>query len=92
MMTREEWLNELVDALRPDFKNVEAELPENIRATCGWPSQSAKSEKRRRIGECWPSNSSDDKHFEIFISPTLSDPVEVGGVLVQGMIHTWGSP
>lgn len=82
-MTREEWLNTLTDNLRPLFS---VEVPENIRVTCGWPSQAAKAEKNRRIGECWSCENSEDKHFEIFISPLL-DAVEAAGILVHEMVH-----
>lgn len=69
-MTREEWLSQLTDALRPEFLEAGGEVPERVRVTCGWPSQSAKAKKNRRIGECWSADSSQDRHFEVFISPT----------------------
>jgi hypothetical protein len=87
-MTREEWLNQLTDELRPDFLDVGAEIPEKVRVTCGWPSQSAKAKKNRRIGEGWSAESSDDKHFEVFISPTLDDELEVAATLVHELVHT----
>lgn len=87
-MTREDWLNQMVDLLRNDFLEAGGELPENIRVTCGWPSQGAKAKKKRRIGECWGDDRSDDGHFEIFISPLLAEHVEVGAVLVHELVHT----
>ncbi len=85
--TREDWLTKLTDALRPAFLEAGGELPENIRVTCGWPSQGAKAKKNRRLAECWGPEASDDDHFEIFISPTLDDAVEVGGILVHELAH-----
>lgn len=87
-MTREEWLNQLTDDLRPAFLEAGGEIPEKVRATCGWPSQSAKAKKNRRIGECWGAESSDDKHFEVFISPVLDDVIEVAETLVHELVHT----
>lgn len=87
-MTREEWLNDLVNLLRPDFQDTGSEIPEKVRVTCGWPSRSARPSKNQRIGECWPASQSGDSHFEVFISPILSDPIEVGQVLVHELVHT----
>jgi len=86
-MTREAWLNQLIDKLRPDFLEAGAEIPEKVRASCGWPSQSGKARKQRRIGECWSSSSSEDEHHELFVSPVLSDPLEVGETLVHELVH-----
>jgi hypothetical protein len=86
-MTREEWLNKMTDKLRNDFIEAGGELPENIRVTCGWPSQGAKAKKKRRIGECWGDDRSGDGHFEIFISPLLDDKVEVAAVLIHELTH-----
>jgi hypothetical protein len=85
--TREEWLGRLTKALRPDFLEAGAEIPEAVRSTCGWPSQGAKAKKKRRIGECWGPKSSKDKHAEVFISPVLSNPTEVGETLVHELVH-----
>jgi len=87
-MTREDWLNELTDLLRPAFEDTGAEIPEKVRMTCGWPSRSARPGKNQRIGECWPADTSEDEHFEVFISPTLSDPIEVAETLVHELVHT----
>lgn len=87
-MTREDWLNEMTEALRPDFLDAGGEIPEKVRLTCGWPSQGAKAKKNRRIGECWGDERSDDQHFEVFISPLLDTHVEVAEVLVHELVHT----
>jgi len=87
-VTREEWLNKITNTLRPIFQTVGGEIPEQVRATCGWPSQAARAKKKRRYGECWSSKSSNDGHFEIFVSPLLDDGIEVAGVLVHELCHT----
>lgn len=86
-MNREQWLGQLVEALRPTFINIGYPLPDRIRVACGWPSRSALSRKTRRIGEAWSQACSADGAHETFLSPTLSDPVEVGAVLVHELVH-----
>ena len=44
--------------------------------------------KARRIGECWGVESSEDKSFQVFISPLLKEGVEVSGTLVHELVHT----
>lgn len=86
-MNREEWLNEGLKRLREDFASTDFILPEGIRVTCGWPSKSALAAKRKRVGECWSSDCSKDGHFEIFISPYISDSVEALAILVHESVH-----
>ena len=85
-MTREEWLIAAVTALKPDFLNTGSAIPEKVRVTCGWPSHGGQA-KKRVTGECWPANQSVDSHFEIFIAPTIADPIEVLGTLVHELVH-----
>lgn len=86
-MNREDWLNEGLQRLREDFASTDFLLPEGIRVTCGWPSKSALAEKRKRVGECWSSDCSKDGHFEIFISPYISDSIEALAILVHELVH-----
>jgi len=85
--TREEWLERLTEALRPKFKAAGYAIPAKVHVSCAWPSSGGTARKKRTIGECWPSSSSADGHTEIFISPVLSDPLEVGGTLVHELLH-----
>jgi len=87
-MNREQWLFECMTQLRFDFDQAGFSLPENIRVTCGWPSKSALAVKRKRVGESWSAECSGDKHFEVFVSPAVSDSVEVLAILVHELIHT----
>lgn len=72
MSTREDWLNQAVEELRPVFDANGFPLPANIRVTCGFPSRHARS-LNRAIGEHWSDKASSDGTHEILISP-----VEIG--------------
>lgn len=80
---REEWLRAATERLRPLFARVDHPLPEAGRAAIGFTSKGAKG----RIGECWASVASADKHFEIFIRPDKADPLEVLGILTHELCH-----
>jgi hypothetical protein len=86
-MTREEWLNQLTEALRPVFAGLSCKLPEKLRASCGWPSERALSRKRRVIGECWYPMCSADATTEVFVSPVQSDGLEVAETLAHELVH-----
>ena len=83
--TREEWLVQAVEEVRPLFDLAGKSLPKGIRASCGIPSNAMRS---GAIGECWIDSASEDKTFEIFIHPKLADPVEVFEVLIHELCHT----
>ena len=85
--TREEWLNQAVDELRPVFDASGFPLPANIRVTCGFPSRHARS-LNRAIGEHWSDKASSDGFHEILISPVEADPFEVFGILVHELSHS----
>lgn len=89
MMTREEWLNELTDALRPVFAGLGHPLPDKLRASCGWPSTHAMANKKgmRALGECWYSQCSADSSVEIFVSPAQSDGYSVAGAMAHELVH-----
>lgn len=84
-MTREEWLNAALWALRPWFENrANAHIPTDARVSVGFPGGGS---ARKRIGECWARRVSKDKVNEIFISPVLQDPVRLLDVLVHEAVH-----
>ena len=87
-MIREDWLQQMIDLLRPDFEQIGSPLPEKIRVSCGFPSKSALASKGRRIGECWGVESSEDKSYQVFISPLLKEGIEVTSTLVHELVHT----
>lgn len=80
--TREEWLSKLasvmVDRL---FKPLGISFTEQHRVTCGWTM------KRKAIGECYSPEASSAGYREIFISPVLSDVVEVAATLAHELCH-----
>ena len=84
-MTREEWLNAGLAHLKPWFRDrAGVEIPSDTRVSVGFPGGGS---ARKRIGECWPRARSKDKVNEIFINPTLSDPVQMLDVLAHEAIH-----
>ena len=84
-MTREEWLNAGLNALRPWFEEkAKVSIPLDTRVSVGFPGGGS---ARKRIGECWPRVRSTDKVNEIFISPVLQDPVRMLDVLVHEAVH-----
>jgi len=84
---REDWLAQMIDLLRSDFEKIGSPLPERIRVSCGFPSKSALARKAPRVGECWGVESSEDRSFQVFISPVLKESVEVTATLVHELVH-----
>jgi len=87
MDTREQWLTELTNRLRPMFAAIGFPLPEKIRASCGFPSRGALAKKAKRVGEAWSSDQSEDQHFETFVTPMVCDPVGVAEIQVHELCH-----
>lgn len=85
--TREQWLATGLDDLSALALERGYGTPEHIRVSCGLPSRGALSTKNRSIGECWPSKASTDRHFQLFVSPTLDEPIQVLGVLTHELVH-----
>ena len=83
--TREEWLTA---ALQPIARHIADKagdiMPEAVKASCGFPGGGS---ARKRIGECWSTQSSAAHVAEIFISPVMSDPVRILDVLLHEAIH-----
>ena len=83
---REEWLQLMVQELRPHFKEAGVELPEKIHVSCGWPSKRATTRKKA-VGQCFSRSVSKGEYNEIFISPVKSDGIEVAAILAHELIH-----
>jgi hypothetical protein len=81
--TREQWLKEAILALKPLFKEKGYAIPK-CHVSCGFASTDA---KRGHIGQCWSTKASADKVNQIFISPGLSDSVEVLDTLMHELVH-----
>lgn len=83
-ITREAWLNSAVEALAPLLKQAGAHVdPMRVAVSVGFPSQAV----RKRIGECWPTASTNGGVSHMFISPTIDDTLKVLGTLTHELIH-----
>src|SRR6201993_2311804 len=87
--TREAWLNYIAQRMAPMFERLGAPLPAQLRIAIGFTSSGRRS---RRIGECWNNQCSEDRHFEIFIRPDLSEskdlmPMQVAAILGHELVH-----
>jgi predicted RNA-binding Zn-ribbon protein involved in translation (DUF1610 family) len=85
--TREDWLLDAYDQLRQWFKDhAGLVLPERIRLSVGF-GYGARAESKIILGQCWATWKADDRINQVFISPEVSDPVEVLKILVHEMVH-----
>jgi hypothetical protein len=82
--TRESWLLAAVQLLRPLFEAKHHTIPMDVMVSCGFASTGTRS---HHIGQCWSRNSSTNDKNQIFISPTLGEPVEVLDTLVHELVH-----
>ena len=82
-MTREDWLLSAASALKTEvLAPKELELPK-VSVSVGWPRGSKTS-----IGQCWDKKAAaDEETFSVFISPILTDSVQVLGVLLHELLH-----
>lgn len=83
-VTREGWLRQLTEMLRPMFQSHGAKLPARIRVSCSWPGGGS---ARTRVGEAWSPKCSADGTHETFISPAIADVAEVAHILVHELVH-----
>ena len=87
--TREAWLNHVARRMAPMFERLGSPLPTQLRIAIGFTSSGRRS---RHIGECWDNQCSEDRHFEIFIRPDLSEskelmPMQVASILGHELVH-----
>lgn len=81
--TRESWLQAAVEQLRPWFAERGHQVPP-VRVSIGFTSAGLRS---TFIGQCWPTTLATDAINQIFIVPSLEDPVAVLDVLVHELVH-----
>lgn len=82
-MTRELWLNQAANIIAQDkFAGLGHEVPK-VHISVGFP----KGGRSNTIGQCWAPTASADGSGHIFISPVLSDTIQILGVLVHEMVH-----
>lgn len=80
--TREAWLLEAVEKLKPVFKRQGFDVPK-VQVSCGFTS----SGKNRHAGECWSKMATNAAINEIYISPKYDDAIQVMDILVHELVH-----
>jgi hypothetical protein len=85
-MNREAWLTEAGVEIGSLLTQNGLAVP-TYRVSVGWPSKGGTSAKKRRIGECWRPEASEDGVSQIYISPVLEKPADVLGTLVHEILH-----
>lgn len=83
--TREQWLQAAVAELtKKVFKPHDIKVPE-IRVSVGWPG--GRGKKQGVIGQCFATRVTEDKVAQIFVSPVVTNPVEVVETLAHELVH-----
>ncbi len=82
--TREDWLDAFTRDARPAFRKAGFPIPKKVRASVGFTSKGARS---NRIGECWDHRASEDGAFEIFIDPKIGDASRIADIHTHELIH-----
>ena len=83
---REQWLKATALAMSPKFKELGYDLPD-FRISCGFPSRNATARRNRATGQCWQDTASEDKHYEIFISPVIDDVMDIAATIAHELVH-----
>lgn len=83
-MTREEWLINAVEELRPLFTDAGFALCSKIRVSCAFPTTHRRS---GALGQAFPCEASLDQALEIMVAPSLDIPRDVVAVLVAQLCH-----
>ena len=88
-LDREAWLTEagtfiLDDIIKPQMQH-DWEPPTPVRFSVGFPPRS--TARSKTIAVCIASRASADGHSEIFVSPKMSDSLEILAALVHECIH-----
>lgn len=85
-INREAWLREAVEGLSQwdEYPEIPA-----VRVGVGFSSKGLRS---KTIGECWYSGASADETTEIFIHPSLHQPLDVLATLAHELVHAGLGP
>jgi len=81
---REQWLQRAAKALAARFAAGGVKVPDDYKVTCGFPGGGS---PKKRIGECWPRSRSLAGVNEVFLNPTLENPMQVLDVLGHELLH-----
>ncbi len=83
---RESWLYHATVFLFDHMQRCDLSLVP-IRVSCGWPLSGGAGQKQVTIGQCFPLTMCADGVVQVFISPRLSDSIDVLGTLLHELIH-----
>lgn len=94
---REQWLAAGLDAMRPRLEKAGYRLPEKVKVACGFPVGSRGGKKV--LAQCIAPAASADGTTEMFVSPTVADPMQALGCILHeaghacvGVEHGHGQP
>src|SRR5215831_18049966 len=82
MMTREDWLDQAIRKITPIFTETGIQLPANMRSICAVYEY---GKRPKMIGQCVPLRCTKTMH--ILISPALTAPCEIAGIIVHELVH-----
>src|SRR5947209_2993162 len=83
---REAWLQAAASFLLDHIVNQD--LPcIDVRVSCGWPVRGGVARRRTVIGQCFAPSACKDGKPQIFISPLLSESIDVLGTLLHELLH-----
>lgn len=81
---RESWLNRAAEALKLSLFAPAGYAVPPVKISVGFPGGGS---PRKRIGEHWSPEASEDRVGSVFISPVVSETAEALAVLVHEMVH-----
>jgi hypothetical protein len=84
MSTREQWLIDAVEELRPLFTDAGFPISSKIRVSCAFPTTYTRS---GALGQAFPDGASADRALEVMVAPSLDQPRDVFAVLVSQLCH-----
>jgi hypothetical protein len=82
--TREAWLEQAATLIAKEIFTPKGFTVPKVRVSIGFPGARG---GLKAIGSHWTPEASDDKVGQVFISPVLSDPIDVQAVLVHELVH-----
>lgn len=82
---REEWLHEGINKVRPWFKERGKPISDKIYISCGFPK--GRHGRGQAIGQCWPPSATVDGTVQMFVCPTLDDPIRVLDTTIHECCH-----
>lgn len=84
--TRELWLENAVDQLRPRFLEIGFPLPERVHVSVGF-GYGSRRENARILGQTFSTMASKDGVNHVFISPEIDDTTAVLGIVMHELVH-----